>query len=368
MTRGDGETPSVAQSPRSRVLARIGCGLLVVVVVLGIVGSLALRKWWGAEVVASAEALPPLSEEFRLKGVRLPAHGALPSEDVESWAGDPPRAALFLCDMRAISNPRAMAWATAIGEAIVESASLRVGAVRAAGIVEAPELPPLLRGPPTRMLTKFAAEFPFEMRLDFGGSVRRGFEFEDGGSGVVLIGDDQFPIRLGGALDATKRATVRRFFGLSESPPIERAPNLAMLLGVSDLRAPAPVAVVFLARAVSEREAPAFRSSPLGMLLSGFEPPADPSVRLLTFLAGARGNPKSAEIVIVGTLEGFANQSWRRVADRPEVRSALGVIEGAAAIVAIDETGAVRVRAVGKPPMWRLGAAAEVLGLEPPGS
>lgn len=357
-------SPVSSRPPRKRFVKRVGGWLLLTFVVLAGAGFFWLREWWEVPVASYSEELPPLPHDFSLRDVRLPAHGDAASIDLDSWRPVGQTSCLYLCDMRAISDPIAIAWVAALGELVGED-SKESG--RLIGVIEFPEFPALLRGPPTRMLTKFANEFPFPMRIDFGGTVRKQFQIPEGVSGVVLLGPDGSKKRLIGELDDKKRDELRRFFGGSGSTAV-RAPQLRTIAGLEGLRAGAAVGIAFLAREIREAEAPAFDSTPLGMLLRGFEPPADPSVRLVTFLAGASASTNDSELVIAGKLDGFAAKPWKRVVDDAALRSAFGIPAGEAAIVAIDGAGFIRVRVVGKTPMWRLGVVAEVLGLPPPGT
>lgn len=347
-----------------RRILRLGCLLVVAVAAAASLFSWRAVRWWRDKPSATEAPTSRPAVAFPLATVQLPQLGASPGPDLATFAANG-RCVVFLCDMRAISDGVVMAWATAIGEAKDERGD---DAVKVVGILEAPELPAVLRGAPARMLARFAAEFPFEMRIDFGGAVRRSFGFEDRAAGVVLAGPGDVMSRLSGVLDDERRAALRGYFGLERRPAFPQVADARALLGIPELRAGAPLGIVFLARPVSQRDAPAARMSPLALLLSGFEPPADPSIRLVTFLAGAGASTKGAEIVIVGELEGFDSSPWRQRQDDPALRAALGVGIGEPAFIAIDETGAIRVRAAGTVPMWRLGAAAEVLGLPPPGS
>jgi hypothetical protein len=319
--------------------------------VLGAIAALLLVLFGGARFIYQRYFAPPTGPRLEV----LPPQGDHPAIELAMLAATRP-VALFVADTSAFADPIALDWVAVLGDLASAGAIVH-------GVVAAPEVPAWMRGPPTKMLTKMADEFPFPLRLDFGGALCAAFEFHEPGPGVVLLGGAAGVSRLGGHVDATKVAALYQFFAVA-APSHEAAPELRALPGLGGLRVGAAVGVVFLARPVTEREAPALRGSPLGLALSGFAPPDDASVRLVTFLAGARES--SAELVIGGELEGFVDRKWRRVRDDAALRAALGIQEHEAAIVAIDAEGVLRIRAIGRVPMWRLGAVASVLGLPPP--
>ncbi len=346
----------------ARAMKRIGCGALLAAVLLLCAGIWLMRATVFAPRDVVPSALPPLPDAFQLSLLKIPAQGDLPALDVEDAVRSGRGMILLCCDPNSFTDPAALRWVSALGECI-DSPVDRPWNAGVVGIVSSPAMPEWLRKPPIALMAKSRGEFPMRFYLDFGRALGNALELPKGRVAVVLVSPSREVVRIVSEPGESEISLVTKLLGAPSeaslaTPP---GPDLASLLG-SD--AAPPLAICFLAKEASAKDVPLLSGSPLTLLLSGFAPPDDPDLRVLSFFAHAKdlANGRKPTIVIAGTVEGFVDKPWRRVVDDASLRAAFGIPPRESAFVLVDREGRQRMRVKGLVPMWRLGLAADLLG------
>lgn len=303
--------------------------------------------------------LPTLPDGITLGDRELDAQGSIATTKL---SGDS-STILLLLDPSGFADPQAALWMSALAELELP------GDARILAIMSSPAIPGVLRGPAISMLEKQRAEMPFPIWMDFGREIANALRLPEGQVGIALLTADGKPARrFVGRCDAQSVEAVRAFV---KAPPLRArmpAPPCAALDGllasVSNRQVTA-IALAFLGRQIAESEVPHFGGSPLAMLFRGMNPPNDPDVRLMTFLADAKGGDAALE-VLAGRLDGYVGRRWLRVAEDAELRACFGVKSDEAALIVLDAQRMVQVDLRREFPMWRLALAGSLLGYKPP--
>lgn len=318
-----------------------------------------LVKMFQVGVDTAHHQLPALPDGFSLGDRELEAQGSIATTKLsgDSWT------ILLLLDPSGFADPQAALWMSALAELELP------GDARILAIMSSPAIPGVLRGPAISMLEKQRAEMPFPIWMDFGREIADALRLPVGQVGIALLTPDGKPtLRFAGRCDESSVETVRSFV---KAPPLRSKPNapqcaaLDRVIGSVADRKFTSIALVFLARPVAESEVPHFGGSPLAMLFRGMNPPSDPDVRLMTFLADAKGGDEALEI-LAGRVEGYSGRRWIRIADDVDLRGCFGVKADETALIVLDAQRIVRVDVRRELPMWRLALAGSQLGYKPP--
>jgi hypothetical protein len=209
----------------------------------------------------------------------------------------------------------------------------------------------------------FRKEARFPLYVDFDGQMLDVFKLAKGHHGLVVLGPDGAVIRrASGGLSPAEIEALRVELGASEPAPPPPAPDFEVGgLTKASCRARA-CAIVFVGEPVARTDIPGIEDGFDGDTDESFARLNQPAIRLAatafkTQLQGAPG-------VVVGRITGLELPGWTTVDDAASARAAFDIAEGESAFVVVDGEGRLAFREVGLIPMYKWGAAADLLGAE----
>lgn len=297
-------------------------------VLLALLAGVALYVAWLAwQIFGPADplpaALPPIAEKVDVAAIALPG---IPQSDLETRT-------VFL----QVVDPKAL-MAQEGGRLLA-----RVGTwtlpddVRGYLVASAPSLPQALRPLMERMLGAMKDEMPFPMAIDWGGAVGEALKLPKGHASLVVLHAGEVRLRISGEPTEAEVEAIRRELRAQLPPPPREAP-------FDVPRADKAQALVFYGHDFDEEDLPELK---MDRSMSPAMPPSDPTLRLASFVRS---------VDTAGTEP--------KVGD-PKLRAALGVPAGETALFVVDAQHRLAFEARGRIPMWRLGAAADMLGWKP---
>lgn len=362
MTAGDSILPAVQapklQPSRRRKRLRIFGVAAMVVVLAG--GSLAWSMWPTVEAIP--EVLAPIEAGVVIGDLELSKQGPMPAlklaelrgkkvmiviEGKESFGGDEGkrlRSALHRWTL-----PDSVV-ALSVGDA-------PLGAAVMSGKIEREFVGPMRE------------EMKLPIYVDYGGSFTAAFSLPSGHFGFVLLDEKgEVEMRLAGDATAEQIDELAGRIGAIEPAPGPPAPAFEIGELSSASCANKHCVLVFLDRKVVRSDIPGLEEGGFeGEMEQAFEQIRIPSVRLArVFAADWPTERPDIAGVIVGEAEGWEVPGWGFVAEAPAARAALGIGEQAGMVI-VDPQGRIAFSETGKISFWKLGLAADLLGVEPKG-
>lgn len=228
-------------------------------------------------------------------------------------------------------------------------------------VIVCAQLPGLMSSMLERMAALLSETSRFPLYLDPAGAIPAAFRLPSGHLGLVVLDEQgQILLRQSGEAGPEQLARIAATLRAAEPPPVPRAPPFRL----ADVEPIPPddraTVIAFLGRTVREQELRGLLFLRMGEIL------ADPSLRVIDQLASRwRLDPARVRVIIAGDLRGFAGEAWLRQTDSAALRAAFGIAADQAGLAVIDEHGGLQFLGTGSLPMWRLGLAAESIGIEP---
>jgi len=340
---------------RKLKIISISAGLLVVVLVAA-----AWSMWPRVEEVPAQ--LPEVSEEVSIPDLTLDAQGPLPALRLGDLDG---QMVLLMIEGRESmtgGEGKQLHRAIARWQLPADVVAVTIG--------DAPAGAALMRKKIERdFLGPMRAEMRYPIYIDYGGRFAEALALPKGHLGVaVLDRSGELVFRHAGDLDEATLAELERLLGAEDPPPGPPVPSFG-LAELDDARCREQTcALVFLDAKVARADIPGLEHGGFeGGPKQSFAQIAKPSVRLARVLTASWDRSEVAGVV-VGEAEGWEVEGWPFVAsdDRQvaATRAAFGIDAGAAGMVIVDE-GRVAFAESGLIPFWRLGLAADILGIDP---
>ena len=349
--------PPVKPSRRRRLLRILGIPALVVLLAAG---SLAWSMW--PSVDAIPEVLDPIEAGVDFGELDLGKQGPMPAlkladlrgkkvmiviEGSESFGGDEGK--LLRSALNRWTLPDNV-FALSVGDA-------PIGAKVMSGKIEREFVGPMRE------------EMKLPIYVDYGGSFTAAFSLPAGHFGFVLLDErGEIEMRLAGDAKPEQIAELASLVGAIEPAPGPAAPAFAVGELNPEACANKHCVLVFLDRKVARSDIPGLEEGGFeGEMEQVFEQIRIPSVRLARVFA-ADWPTDRADITgaIVGEAEGWEVPGWQFVAEASEAREAFGIGDQAAMVI-VDPQGRIAFSETGKISFWKLGLAADLLGVEPKG-
>jgi hypothetical protein len=212
----------------------------------------------------------------------------------------------------------------------------------------------------------FEKESRFPIYVDFEGATMETFKLTKGHHGFVAIGPDgQVLTRASGGVEGDALDEVRQILGATEPPDPDPAPEFTIGEWTLDRCRPRACGFIFLGDTVARTEIPGVEDGFDGDREEAFAKLDQPHIRLAG--TAMKMDLQGAPGAVIGTTTGLRELSemgWSEVAAAPEARAAFGLEPSDTAFVIVDAQGRLAFREVGVVPMFKWGAAADLLGAE----
>jgi hypothetical protein len=213
-----------------------------------------------------------------------------------------------------------------------------------------------------KIMGHFGAEMRYPLYVDFEGVFIETFKLPKGHHGFVVVGPDGKVLeRRSGGIETDGLDAVRELLSASEPPPGPEAPDFT-LGPLSDEHCADRVCVLaFLGRSVARGDVPGIEDGFEGDGDARFDRMRDPSIRIARTLLPTQLT--DADGVLVGTTTDLEYETWTRLDEAPDARTAFELAEDEAAIIVIEH-GRVAFRESGLIPLYQWGTIADVTGID----